>query len=109
MTDFMTEFCELMKDKKIKKFKEKYINDYSDVETVLLYSFLYENISKEYHIRYNDDIPDRLFKDIARYIFQNNKYRQQLIESFRKFQKENLQLGSSSSSLCNTPVFQLDM
>lgn len=105
MTDFLTEFCELMKDIKLRQFKKKYVNDYSDIETILLYFYLYENISQEYKNRYNHDISDDLFKDITKYIFSNEQYRQRLIESFRGFQKENLRVDSSRTS----PVFQLDM
>lgn len=90
MTDFVEDFCELMKDEKLVRFRQKYIKDYSDIETVILWACLYEKMSKEYKDRYHQTIPNETSRKLFQFIFQDSNYRKKVIESFRRFQKENL-------------------
>lgn len=90
MTDFIEDFCELMKDERLQKFRNKYVKDYSDIETIIMWACLYEKISKEYFNRYQQTISNDTVRQMFRYLFTNKQFRKKIISSFRKFQNENL-------------------
>ena len=89
---FLMDLCRLMSDSGFQEFKQKYIRDWSDMETVILFMNMYEYFSKEYFHRFHKPIEDQQMVTLLQFVFSNPKLRKKAIRVFRDYQ----------SSLCTS-------
>lgn len=87
---FLTDFCRLMHNKDFRTFKENYMKDWSDVETVFMYIYVYDYIAAEFRTRFGKDIMDDQMANILRLVFTNVDLTRSVVQIFRNFQNHQL-------------------
>jgi hypothetical protein len=83
---FLEELCNLMSSREFKYFREKYMKQWSDVETMFMYIYIHEYISVEYKRRFLKEITKEEMMNILRRIFLTPELRRQAVVMFRSYQ-----------------------
>lgn len=84
--NFLQDLCRLMNQTAFQEFKTKYIRDWSDMETVLLFMNMYEYFSNEYFHRFQHKMSDEQMVSLLRFVFNDRTMRRKAIQVFRKYQ-----------------------
>ena len=93
---FIKDLCHLMNNPYFKQFKHRYMKEWSDVETLFLYIYMHEYISKEFSDRFAKKISDEQMSHILQLIFNTTELRKKSIELFRQYQN-----GSTKQNMLN--------
>lgn len=83
---FLQDLCRLMDQTVFQEFRKKYIRDWSDMETVLLFMNMYEYFSNEYFHRFQQKISDDQMAALLQFVFNDRTLRRRAISVFRKYQ-----------------------
>ena len=98
---FLDSLCGLLRSPQFQVFRQHYLKDWSDVETLFLYIRTAETVMLEYENRVNQPITDDKLKEVLQYIFATPQLRRRAIEIFREDQIRGLMLPSSSTATTN--------
>ena len=98
---FLDCLCGLLRSPQFQVFRQHYLRDWSDVETLFLYIRTAETVMLEYENRVNQPITDDKLKEILQYIFATPQLRRRAIEIFREDQIRGPMLPSSSTATTN--------
>jgi len=100
MSEFLNDLCTLMESHEFRYLRQQYMKEWSDVETMFMYIFMYEYITKEYQQRFHRNIKKEEMIHILQRIFCHRELRQQVVQLFRSYQNHaNTILSSSPSPL----------
>ena len=83
---FLTDFCRLMHNHDFKSFKDNYMKDWSDVETIFLYIYVYDYIAAEFRTRFGKEIMDDQMTKTLKLVFTHPDLRKSVVQIFRNFQ-----------------------
>ena len=84
--DFLKSLDKMMRNKDFRNFYQKYFQTHCEIETVILYMKLYENLEKEYKKVYKEeDIPSEVMAFTLREIFADHDSRKAVMNSFDQF------------------------
>jgi hypothetical protein len=83
-----------------KHFKTQYMKEWTDVETLFLYIYMYEYIATEFNLRFKADIDEKQMIQILQLIFTSPDLRKKSIALFRQYQQNQTypRIKNSSSS-----------
>jgi len=84
--DFFKDFCAMISNPDFQYFRQKYMKDWSDVETLFLYLTTTDLIRVEYKSRYSKPIENNQLCLVLQQIFSSNVLRKIAIERFRDYQ-----------------------
>lgn len=84
---FFKDLCQLMNNPLFKHFKHQYMKEWTDVETLFLYIYMYEYITTEFTLRFKTDIDEKQMTNILQLIFNSPDLRKKSIELFRQYQQ----------------------
>ena len=96
MSKFLNDLCTLMESPEFQYLREEYMKEWSDVETMFMYIFMYEYITKEYQQRFQRKINKGEMIQILQRIFCHRELRQQVVQLFRSYQNHANTILSSS-------------
>ena len=86
--DFLKSLDGIMRNEEFRSFYHKYFQTHCEIETVILYIKLYENLEKEYKKVYqNEEIPSEVMAFTLREIFVDKDTRKAVMNSFDQFCK----------------------
>ena len=83
---FLDELCSLMASKEFQYFRNQYMKQWSDVETMFMYIYMHEYITKEFLNRFRRPITKEEMIEILQRIFSQRDLRQQAVLMFRNYQ-----------------------
>ena len=83
---FLDELCSLMASKEFQYFRNQYMKQWSDVETMFMYIYMHEYITKEFLTRFHRPISKEEMIEILQRIFSQRDLRQQAVLMFRNYQ-----------------------
>jgi hypothetical protein len=84
--DFLKSLDGIMRNEEFRSFYHKYFQTHCEIETVILYIKLYENLEKEYKKVYqNEEIPSEVMAFTLREIFADKDTRKAVMNSFDQF------------------------
>ena len=83
---FYEDLQRLMQNNGFREFSQKYFQNHSDIETVLLYIKFYEYIEKEYVSKYNQKPTSQTVISIIHLIMNDRTARRNLMNSYESFQ-----------------------
>ena len=84
--DFLKSLDGIMRNEEFRSFYHKYFQTHCEIETVILYIKLYENLEKEYKKVYqNEEIPSEVMAFTLREIFVDKDTRKAVMNSFDQF------------------------
>jgi len=84
--EYFKDLHDMMQDKKFRVFYNKYYKDWGEIKVMMMYMKLYENIEKEYFIKYNKKISKEMVLYIVREIIRNRETRKITLLKFREFE-----------------------
>ena len=84
--DFFKDFCAMISNPDFQFFRQKYMKDWSDVETLFLYLTTTDLIRAEYKSRYSKPIDNDQLCLVLQQIFSSNVLRKIAIDRFRDYQ-----------------------
>uniref|UniRef100_A0A6C0CYX5 Uncharacterized protein n=1 Tax=viral metagenome TaxID=1070528 RepID=A0A6C0CYX5_9ZZZZ len=96
MSKFLNDLCTLMESPEFLYLRQQYMKEWSDVETMFMYIFMYEYITKEYQQRFHRNIKKEEMIHILQRIFSHRELRQQVVQLFRSYQNHANTILSSS-------------
>jgi len=100
MSEFLNDLCILMESAEFLYLRKQYMKEWSDVETMFMYIFMYEYITKEYQQRFHRKIQKEEMIQILQRIFCERELRKQVVQLFRNYQNHaNTILSPSPSPL----------
>ena len=85
--EFFRDLSRLMENKEFQLFREKYLSDWTDIQTTLMYMKLYDDIKKTYLLSFSKDASKELVLYITQKIINNCETRKFIVERFTDFQK----------------------
>ncbi len=84
--DFLKSLDKMMRNEDFRVFYQKYFQTHCEIETVILYMKLYENLEKEYKKVYKEEeIPSEVMAFTLREIFADRDSRKAVMNSFDQF------------------------
>jgi len=95
---FLDSLCGLLRSPQFQGFRQHYLRDWSDVETLFLYIRTAETVMLEYEHRVHEPITDDKLKEILQYIFATPQLRRRAIEIFREDQINGPMLPSTRTT-----------
>lgn len=97
---FFKDLYQLMNNPLFKHFKTQYMKEWTDVETLFLYIYMYEYIATEFNLRFKADIDEKQMIQILQLIFTSPDLRKKSIALFRQYQQNQTypRIKNSSSS-----------
>tara|TARA_A100001015_G_scaffold314141_1_gene422934 strand:+ start:91 stop:483 length:393 start_codon:yes stop_codon:yes gene_type:complete len=87
---FLRDLVEIMNNENFKEFYEKYMNDFTEMETIFFYMKLYETIQFEYNSRYNKKLDDGKIIQLLYNIMNSSDLRKFALELFGNFKSDML-------------------
>jgi hypothetical protein len=84
---FLCDFVTLMHNGQFQEFRHKYMKDWSDVETVFMYIYVYEFLSHEFRKQFHRSITDKELIKALQSIFSESDLRKTVVHMFRQFQQ----------------------
>jgi len=94
--DFFKDFCSMISNPDFQFFRQKYMKDWSDVETLFLYLTTTDLIRAEYKSRYSKPIENDQLCLVLQQIFSSNVLRKIAIDRFRDYQTSGARFITSS-------------
>ena len=94
--DFFKDFCAMISNPDFQFFRQKYMKDWSDVETLFLYLTTTDLIRTEYKSRYSKPIENDQLCLVLQQIFSSNVLRKIAIDRFRDYQTSGARFITSS-------------
>jgi hypothetical protein len=107
---FLDELCSLMASKEFKYFRNQYMKQWSDVETMFMYIYMHEYITKEFLTRFHRPISKEEMIEILQRIFSQRDLRQQAVLMFRNYQchADTILLQHNQKNQKNNMISKLD-
>lgn len=85
---FFKNLCSIMKDRKFKKFYDKYFQSWNDIECMVFYMKLYDTIEYEFKERYDRNISDDLMTYTLHEIMSTPQLRKTAFALFKTYEKD---------------------
>ena len=85
--EFFRDLSRLMENQEFQLFHEKYLSDWTDIQTTVMYMKLYDDIKKTYLRSFSKDASKELVLFITQKIISNYETRKFIVEKFVDFQK----------------------
>ena len=83
--NFFSDLCLLMKNPQFSNFYNAHFNDWSDIQSIIVYMKLYSTISHSFRSQYNRDITDEEMTFMLHNIMTNSKSRKFVFDIFNKY------------------------
>lgn len=85
---FLVDLCNLMRNEEFMYFRQHYMKDWSDIETIFMFMFVYDYISTEYSKRFHRSITDCEMTRALQLVFTSHQVRP-IVQAFREMQNLN--------------------
>ena len=84
--DFFRDLSRLMENKEFQSFHNKYLSDWEDAKTTMMYMKLYKDIKNKYSLSFSKEASKELVLFITKKIISNYETRGFIVEKFSDFQ-----------------------
>ena len=85
--DFFRDLSRLMENKEFQSFHEKYLSDWTDIQTTMMYMKLYKDIKNTYSLSFSKNASKELVLFITQKIISNYETRKFIVDKFADFKE----------------------
>jgi len=87
---FLMDLCLLMDDERFRHFQEKYLDQWSDVETLFLYIYMFSYLQKRYQLKFGQPMEKDKMILLLQHIFKDKILRERAVLLFRQYQQDGV-------------------